>query len=145
MNDIELAELFGDIYRKIMKRTHPIAKAEGLSMTEMIVLWKVHKRKSCRVTELAAVLGLSPSTLTGVLDRLTAALWLERGDDPEDRRAVVMRSTPKLDGFIRNTMKESSKDLAKVLKKLPPELVTRLTKDLSLVLGCLEEEEGVER
>jgi DNA-binding MarR family transcriptional regulator len=141
MNEIELVELLSGIYRKIMKRVGPIAKAEGISKTEMIVLWQFHKRGFPRVTELSAELGLPPSTLTGILDRLVAGGWLERVDDPEDRRAVILHGTPKLEGFIDNTMKESSKDLARVMRKLPPELLERLSKDLSVVLGCLDQEE----
>jgi DNA-binding MarR family transcriptional regulator len=43
--------------------------------------------------ELAAVLHVHPSTLTGVLQRLVAQRLLARADDPADRRRAVLRLT----------------------------------------------------
>jgi DNA-binding MarR family transcriptional regulator len=142
MREIELVELIEDIYRRIMGRITPIALAAGLSKAEALVLWKLHKRGACRVSELATDIGLPPSTLTGVLDRLTAGGWLERDADPEDRRAVVLRSTDQLKEFVKTSMKASSKDIARSLRPLSREHVDRLVADLRAVLECLEGDEG---
>jgi DNA-binding MarR family transcriptional regulator len=93
------------------------------------------------VTALAEHLGLAPSTLTGLLDRLTAKGLLERAADPDDRRAVVMKSTDGLRELMRGLMRAGTRHLEKALRPLPPELFPRLTADLSAVLGCLEAEE----
>src|SRR3982751_1168341 len=41
---------------------------------------------------LARLAGLHPATMTGVLDRLERAGWATRDRDPDDRRAVVVRT-----------------------------------------------------
>lgn len=41
---------------------------------------------------LARSVGLHPATMTGVLDRLERAGWVERERDPSDRRGVVVRA-----------------------------------------------------
>ena len=89
-------ELLWNINREIIKRLKPFAADAGLSLTEAFVLWKTHKAGTKRVIALADELGLVPSTLTGVLDRLVEAGWLVRESDPEDRRAVVMKATAKM-------------------------------------------------
>ena len=43
--------------------------------------------------DLATILHVHPSTLTGVLQRLVAHRWLRRVDDPGDRRRAVLRLT----------------------------------------------------
>jgi len=96
VNELGLIELFWRVNRRLLKLLAPVAHAEGMSMTEVVVLWKAHLAGSRRVTLLAEDLGVPPSTLTGVLDRLVEGGWLERGRDPDDRRAVVMKSTQKL-------------------------------------------------
>jgi DNA-binding MarR family transcriptional regulator len=144
MNEIKLVELFTEINRKLFKRLAPLAHNEGLSTGEFIVLWKMHRKVSCRVLELAGEIGVPPSTLTGILDRLTAGGWLEREADPEDRRAVVMKITPKLRQLIRHITLASGKSLVKVFKQLPPELIERLAADLTAVFNCLEREETKE-
>jgi DNA-binding MarR family transcriptional regulator len=144
MKDLELLELLGDIYRRIFRTVAPLAQSEGLSMTEMLVVWKMHSRECRRVKELVAEIGLPPSTLTGILDRLTDAGWLSREADLEDRRAVVMRRTEKLDKFIRFLSQERTKILAVAFDKLPDDLVERLTADLTTVRDLLEAEENQE-
>ncbi|MGA2612100.1 MAG: MarR family transcriptional regulator [Spirochaetia bacterium] len=144
MKEIQLLELLGDIYRRVFRAVAPMAQSEGLSMTEMLVVWKMHARECRRVKELVADIGLPPSTLTGILDRLTAAGWLAREADKEDRRAVVMRRTEKLDRFIRLLRQERTKSLEAAFRKLPRELVERLTADLTAVHDLLEAEEKSE-
>jgi DNA-binding MarR family transcriptional regulator len=144
MKDLELLELLGDIYRRIFRTMAPLAQSEGLSMTEMLVVWKMHSRECRRVKELVAEIGLPPSTLTGILDRLTDAGWLSREADLEDRRAVVMRRTDKLDKFIRFLTQERTKILAAAFDKLPRDLIGRLTADLTAVRDLLEAEENQE-
>lgn len=41
---------------------------------------------------LARRTGLHPATMTGILDRLERGGWIDRGRDPADRRAVVVRA-----------------------------------------------------
>ena len=141
MDEIKLVELFTEINRKLFKRLAPLAQQEGLSTAEFLVMWKMHHKVSCRVLELAGEIGLPPSTLTGILDRLTAGGWLERETDTEDRRAVVMKITQKLRQFIRHISQTMGRSLVKVFKELPPDLIERLTADLKAVFDCLEHEE----
>lgn len=144
MKELQLLELLGDIYRRVFRTVAPLAQSEGLSMTEMLVVWKMHSRQCRRVKELVTEIGLPPSTLTGILDRLTEAGWLSREADLEDRRAVVMRRTEKLDRFVRVLMHERTKSLEAAFRKLPRDLVERLTADLTAVHDLLEAEEKQE-
>jgi DNA-binding MarR family transcriptional regulator len=141
MRAIELIELMRAITRALIARVAPLAQEQGLTIAEVTVLWKVHNAGTYRVTALAEHLGLAPSTLTGLLDRLTAKGLLERAADPDDRRAVVMKSTDGLRELMRGLMRAGTRHLEKALRPLPPELFPRLTADLSAVLGCLEAEE----
>jgi DNA-binding MarR family transcriptional regulator len=140
-----MVELLNRIQRKIMKRLSPFVKAQGLSLTETLVLWKIYRGDSYRVTDLASEIGLPPSTLTGVLDRLASGGWLKREPDPEDRRGVVLKSTGKLGDFVQRTLRASSRSLEKSFKALPPETLERLNEGLSALLECLERDEEPKR
>ncbi|MGA2379041.1 MAG: MarR family transcriptional regulator [Spirochaetia bacterium] len=142
MNEIGLVELLWNINRKIGKRLAPLAQTEGLSITEMVVLWKAHHAGARRVTALAEELGVPPSTLTGMLDRLVDGGWLERDRDPDDRRAVVMKGTEKLGELVRSLRHASSRTLEKAFRSLPQNTRERLGGDLASVLECLEQEES---
>jgi len=144
MNEIGLVELFWNINRKIAKRLAPLAQREGLSITEMAVLWKAHHTGGRRVTALADELGVPPSTLTGMFDRLVDGGWLGRDRDPDDRRAVVMKGTEKLGDLVRSLRHASSRTLERAFRGLPQNTRERLAGDLASVLECLEKEESNE-
>jgi DNA-binding MarR family transcriptional regulator len=144
VNDNALIELLWNINRKLAKRLTPLAQKEGLSITELVVLRKAHKAGTWRVTALAEELCVPPSTLTGVLDRLVEGGWLERDRDPDDRRAVVVKGTEKLDDLMRSLLHASSRILERALKTLPHVTRERLAGDLASVLQCLEQEERAE-
>jgi DNA-binding MarR family transcriptional regulator len=143
--EIRLIELLNSIQRQIVKRLAPLVQAEGLSLTEALVLWKLHRRGSCRVTDLATEIGLPPSTLTGVLDRLADGGWLKREPDPGDRRGVVLKSSRKLGDFVQRTLRAGSRSLEKSFKVLPPETLRQLDDGLTALLDCLERDEETRR
>ncbi len=141
VKEIDFLELVSGIARILGKRLAPFAAAEGLSITESLVLFKV-RRKGRRATELADQIGLPPSTVTGILDRLEAGGWILREGDPTDRRALVMRGTAKTDELFKGMTKTVTKSLEKSFKDLPPGLLERVIVDLGLVLDCLKGEEA---
>jgi DNA-binding MarR family transcriptional regulator len=145
MREIEMMELVGNVARKVGRRFGGVAAEAGLSTTEALTLWKIFRRGGCSAGAVAELLGLSPSTVTGLLDRLVAGGWLIRKADPEDRRALLVETTPKLAEYVKSSKRAVSKSLEKAFKDLPPELIGRLCEDLALVLEVLEREEGARR
>ena len=136
---MELVELLWSIDRAILKRVKPRAREAGLSLTEALVLWRTRSAGTTRVTALAEDLGMVPSTLTGVLDRLVEAGWLARESDPEDRRAVVMRTTEKVSELLKTLTRAISDTVARSFRKLPSDAKDRLHRDLVTLLECLQE------
>lgn len=142
MQEIKLLELLGGVYRRLVRRLAPLFQAEGLSGTEILVLWKVSKGGSLRATELAGHIGIPSSTFTGVFDRLTARGLLERVPDPEDRRGVLVRGTPALEELIGRLTAAVEGELRHILDALPEDHSRRLIADLELVYHYLERERG---
>lgn len=142
MNEIGLIDLLWNINRKIGKHLAPLAQSEGLSITEMVVLWKTHHARVRRVIALGDELGVAPSTLTGMLDRLVDGGWLTRERDCDDRRAVVMKGTEKLGELVSTLRHTSSRSLENAFHGLLPNTRERLGCNLAAVLECLEQEES---
>lgn len=65
----------------------------GVTMSQAKVLYLVQADPGLRMSELSARLGVSLSTVSGVVDRLVDQGLLNRQDDPADRRQVVLRIT----------------------------------------------------
>lgn len=56
----------------------------------LLALWNAD---DCKIGDLGRRAGLEPSTMTGVLDRMVRDGLVERGPDPDDRRALRIRLT----------------------------------------------------
>lgn len=65
----------------------------GVTGPQRLVLRVVGLFPGVSAGDLAGVLHLHPSTLTGVLQRLVAQQLLRRADDPRDRRRAMLRLT----------------------------------------------------
>ncbi|HVA89625.1 MAG TPA: MarR family transcriptional regulator [Chloroflexota bacterium] len=64
-----------------------------LTMTQFKLLLAIASGDSPRVSDLAQRLGVTPPTVTTVLDRLVDHNLVRREDDPRDRRQVICRLT----------------------------------------------------
>ena len=70
-----------------------LAARHGLTPTAAAVLAALDTGDAPSQRDLAARVGLSPSTITPVLDRLEAAAEIRRERDPGDRRVVRVHRT----------------------------------------------------
>ena len=59
----------------------------GLTRAQWSVLAHLHRGNGVQQKTLAKVMDITPITLARHLDRLEVDAWIERRDDPEDRRA----------------------------------------------------------
>jgi DNA-binding MarR family transcriptional regulator len=67
----------------------------GVTGPQRLVLRVVGLFPGLSAGDLASVLRVHPSTLTGVLQRLMAQRLIARVDDPLDRRRAILRLTPR--------------------------------------------------
>jgi DNA-binding MarR family transcriptional regulator len=72
------------------------------------------------VSELAARLGLTLSTVSGVLAGLDRAGFIERHPDPGDRRRTIVAITPGQATVISQWLDGAASPLTRVLGKLAP-------------------------
>lgn len=145
MRWLTLMELLGRLRGRLGRRLAPILQAEGLSGTEMLVLWKVSKKGPWRVTDLAGSLGIPFSTFTSVLDRLVARGLLERTLDPGDRRSFLVHATPALNALLERVTADVERELDTALAGLSEEEYCRAIEALRVLVSCLDSEEDRRR
>ena len=77
-----------------MERTSKRMTSEiGVTGPQRLVLRVVGLSPGLSAGDVAAILHVHPSTLTGVLHRLTSQGLITRTDDPRDRRRAILRLT----------------------------------------------------
>ena len=67
----------------------------GISSARALTLTALTDKESLKMNELSASMSLTSSTMTRMVDNLIKGKLVERGDDPNDRRVVVVKLTNK--------------------------------------------------
>jgi DNA-binding MarR family transcriptional regulator len=75
----------------------------GITGPQRLVLRVVGQFPGLSAGELAHIVRLHPSTITGILQRLVAGGWLERRTDPKDTRRVQLRLKPHATPYTKTT------------------------------------------
>jgi DNA-binding MarR family transcriptional regulator len=90
-------ELVADDLRPVLLRLARELRKEteqlGVTARQATLLWLVKRSPGLSLAELAAEEGISPPALSGHVDRLERAGYLERVRSTEDRRRVGLRLT----------------------------------------------------
>ncbi|MFN4090362.1 MAG: MarR family winged helix-turn-helix transcriptional regulator [Alphaproteobacteria bacterium] len=68
-----------------------VAGRFGMHTTDLEVLDLIFLRETVSAGDLAAATGLTSGSVTALIDRLAGAGYVERCDDPSDRRKVLVR------------------------------------------------------
>jgi DNA-binding MarR family transcriptional regulator len=89
-NEIRFNQNLGDAYDEI------VCKALGINRTDHRCIDIIEQRQPITSGALADAARVSPAAITSVVDRLEKKGWVERIDDPNDRRKILLQATPAL-------------------------------------------------
>ena len=90
-----VSELMRVIAREYVKlQTTELVKTK-ITMPQFIVMEILLHRGESKMTDLAEPLGVTTAAMTGIVDRLVRDGYAARGEDPQDRRIVKVKLSPK--------------------------------------------------
>lgn len=90
---LQFMQLLWAVVHGLEKISKRMSGAIGVTGPQRLVLRVVGLFPGLSAGDLATILHIHPSTLTGVLQRLVAQGLLQRVDDPRDRRRAILRLT----------------------------------------------------
>ena len=80
--------LIYEISRLMRRNFDQRVQSLGLTQAQWRALAHIGHNEGCNQITLAAILEVKPITLSRLIDRLQASGWVDRREDPEDRRAT---------------------------------------------------------
>lgn len=133
----EVMILFKHSMSKVFEEMNP-----GMTAPQGMVMGILSKEKTMKITELSIKLGLSNSTVSGIVDRLEKQGIVERKRSEEDRRVVNVSISPNFTGIHHNFHKRLEENIGNVLNKGTQEELNKISVGLAalkkLLAGCEE-------
>jgi DNA-binding MarR family transcriptional regulator len=102
------------------------------SLPQLRLLTLMKKRGSLTLSRVAAALGVHPSNATRMCDRLVAAGFVDRQDDPDDRRQLRLTLTDDGDELVETVMSHRRTAVARAMAEMAPD-------DRALLASTLEQ------
>jgi MarR family transcriptional regulator for hemolysin len=93
--DRSLGVLISDVARLLRRNFDRRLQSLGLTQAQWRAIVHVSRTEGMNQVALAECLEAQPITVARLIDRMESAGWIERRNDPLDRRAVRLYLTPK--------------------------------------------------
>lgn len=125
--------LVSDVARLLRRSFDRRLEPLGLTQAQWRALAHLWREPGMKQAELAERLEIQPITLTRLVDRMEAAGWVERRDDPNDRRASRLHCTEQALPLVEQMQDRVAETLAEALAGLSPAARRELVGALALV------------
>ncbi len=136
---LDFLRLLWSIQNCLQSTSKRMAASLGITGPQRLVLRIVAQFPGIAPKEVAHLLRLHPSTITGVIQRLTDKRLLERTPDTTDRRRVRLRVTSKAGRFTRSDRGTVEAAVTRALRRTPPASVRRARQLLAAIVEELND------
>ena len=113
-----------------------------ITMPQLKSLFFISNEGSTNSVKLAAALKVTPSNVTGIIDRLVEQKLVSRVENSDDRRQLVLRTTAKGEGLISNLRERRRSAMAKALAGLTPDELATLARGLGYLVKAIDSGTG---
>jgi MarR family transcriptional regulator, organic hydroperoxide resistance regulator len=111
----------------------------SLTIAQVKSLFFISNQGSTNFRKLAERLKVTPSNVTGIIDRLVEQGLISRTENPADRRVILLTTTAKGDALVAELRERRSSYLSKALMSLSAEDLASVAKGLTLLANATEE------
>lgn len=136
-----------EIMNLVMKALHfggppnPEAWMElSLTTGQLKSLFFLEFEGSSSLGKLAGALGVTPPNVTGIIERLVEQKLVTRGENPENRRMLMVRLTPNGKALVERLKERNTDKMRNVLSRLNDEDLTALYRGLDALIKAWGEE-----
>lgn len=138
----QVVELQRQVGRIIGQYVPSVWIDSGLTLTQLRSLFLVTNKGSTNFTKLAEALGVTPSNVTGIIDRLEEQGLVRRTQNPEDRREITLQATDKGEALVSNLKEAGMKQMTQILSLLSVEELSCLVRGLSAFIKAADSSTG---
>ena len=115
------------------------AKSTGLSMAQFSILMQLHHKGSCGVSDISERFDVTAAAASQLVEKLVQAGYLERAEDPADRRAKLLTLSVKGKELIQQGAEERHRWMDDLAATLSAEDQKKISEALILLTNAAKE------
>jgi len=109
------------------------AKSTGLSMPQFSILMQLHHKGACGMSEISERFDISNAAASQLVEKLVHAGYLERAEDPSDRRAKLLKLSPSGAKLVDEGINERYRWMDELTKNLSAEERAKVAEALNIL------------
>ena len=123
----------------LMAASHQPPMDVNISMAQLRCLHLIAATGETRMSRLVSQLGVSISTVSGLVDRLVDRGYVSRHDDPADRRQVVVEATAAGTAFLDQMRDLGNTQFRELIARLRPDELRTVRRSIEILSRVADE------
>ena len=128
-----LREWMDVFMHRSMRGWNRFAKSTGLSMPQFSILMQLHYKGACGMSEISERFDVSAAAASQLVDKLVQAGYIERTEDPHDRRAKLLKLSTNGAKLVDDGIQERYRWMDDLASKLSATDQTKINEALSIL------------
>ena len=129
-----------------MRGWNQFAKSTGLSMPQFSILMQLHHKGSCGMSQISERFDVSAAAASQLVDKLVQAGYIERTEDPSDRRAKLLKLSTNGAKLVEDGIQDRYRWMHELTSRLSQAQQTKISEALTLLTEAahqMEQRESV--
>ena len=110
----------------------------NLSIGQLKSLFFISNRGATSLGKLVAALEVTPTNTTGIVDRLLKRKLITRTESPDDRRVLVLRTTPQGEELVAELRQKRKERMNELFNRLTDEEAALAAQALKFMAKAIE-------
>jgi DNA-binding MarR family transcriptional regulator len=137
----EIVRLYRQMNRYMRRDSPDVWIDLTLTVPQLKSLFFIADEGTTNFKKLARALKVTPSNVTGIVDRLFQQGLVSRQENPEDRRVSLLKLTEHGEAIVENLRERRTSYLSRVLGRLHSNELSLVEKGLAAMVRVAQEEE----
>jgi DNA-binding MarR family transcriptional regulator len=122
-----------------MREWGRFAKSTGLTMPQFSILMQLHHKGPCGMSEISERFEVTPAAASQLVEKLVQAGYLERTEDPSDRRAKLLKLSPEGAKLVEEGMNQRHRWMEEVVRNLSSDEQKKIIEALEILTHAAQD------
>jgi DNA-binding MarR family transcriptional regulator len=138
---VKIIRLFKQIMQSVKRNLGDSFRPLNLTGPQGMILGTLCRNGEMKISDLSTEVGLSNSTVSGIIDRLEKQGLAERKRSEEDRRVVYVDASPKFKKCSQEHFKELEERVAAIMNNATPEELDKVLEGMEILKKIIERQD----